>query len=254
MDENFTNIKQIQQNSADTSLNISEKQLFVVATPIGNLKDITVRAIDTLKNSDIILSEDTRKTSILLQKYDIKTKLLSYRDQNHDRVFSQILNEINNNKVVSLVSDGGTPLISDPGYKLVSELSSLGIRITPIPGPSALVCALSVSGLPTDKFTFLGFLPKGPNRRVNMLKDYENLDTTLVIYESPKRIRKLMVQIEQALGNRFVCIAHEMTKIHENFIKGFVRGFNEKSESLLEKGEYVVMIAKSGYTPKDQIA
>ena len=139
--------------------------LYIVSGPIGNLGDITYRAIETLKNVDLILSEDTRETKKLLDKFEITTHQISYRDQNHNKVVSKIISMLNDALDVALVSDGGTPLVSDPGFKLVSELKTRGYKIIPIPGPSSVIASLVASGLPTDKFTFLGFLPKSSAKK-----------------------------------------------------------------------------------------
>ncbi len=223
-------------------------RLFVVATPIGNLKDMTQRAVDVLSRVKVILSEDTRETKKLLDAYKIAVRQISYRDQNHKRVMPTILSFLSNGDDIALVSDSGTPLISDPGFKLVTEVVNAGYEVIAIPGPSAITAALSISGLPTDKFAFLGFLPKGSGQRLQLLKTYGSLDATLVIFESPYRIQKLLGEINNSIGNRYVCLCKELTKVHEECIRG-------KAEKLLElnqnyKGEYVVLVAKGGYEPK----
>ena len=144
--------------------------LYVVATPIGNMKDITLRALEVLKSVDLVISEDTRETSKLFKQYGIDKPQISYRDQNHLKVLPVILETLSSKKSVALVSDSGTPLISDPGFKLVKAVREKNFKIEPIPGPSALIAALSASGLPTDKFAFLGFLPKGANQRKKLIK------------------------------------------------------------------------------------
>ena len=154
-------------------------KLYVVATPIGNLKDMSFRAIETLKSVIFILAEDTRETKKLLNEYDINTQLVSYRDQNHERMIGKILEKLDMGLNLALVSDCGTPLISDPGYRLVRDLRMKGYEILSIPGPSALTSAISISGLPTDSFSFLGFLPKSEGKREKILKKYLELGNTL---------------------------------------------------------------------------
>ena len=171
---------------------MNKGKLFVVATPIGNLDDITYRAIKTLKSVAFILAEDTRESKKLLDKYDIHTQLISYRDQNHEKIINKIVEKLDIGLDLAIISDNGTPLISDPGYKLVRYLREEGYVISPIPGPSAVISALSISGLPTDRFSFLGFLPKSDSKRIEIFEEFFNLDTTVVVYESPKRLFKLL--------------------------------------------------------------
>lgn len=220
---------------------------YIVATPIGNLKDITLRAVETLKEVDITLAEDTRKTSILLNHYKIDTNLLSYRDQNHSRVFPKILRLLQQGKNLALVSDSGTPTISDPGFKLVRDLIKFNIQIIPIPGPSATNTALSVSGFPTDNFTFLGFLPKAPGKRKKILATFGKLGTTLLIYESPFRIQKLLNQINSVLGNRNICVTNELTKKFERVWRGKVRDLTKSIGEKRLKGEFTILVAKKDF-------
>lgn len=219
--------------------------LFVVATPIGNLKDITQRAVEVLKKVDFILSEDTRETKKLLDFCNLTANQMSYRDQNHMKVLPKILDYLSVGKDLALVSDSGTPLISDPGFKLVQEVIAAGYDVVTIPGPSALISALSISGLPTDKFVFLGFLPKGRGQRQNILKEYGKLDATLVIYESPYRLEKILNDVIDSLGNRYVALCGELTKIHERCIRGYAKDLVDMTAG--NKGEFVVLIAKEGY-------
>ncbi|MDD3475128.1 MAG: 16S rRNA (cytidine(1402)-2'-O)-methyltransferase, partial [Candidatus Dojkabacteria bacterium] len=166
--------------------------LFIVATPIGNLEDITFRAVDTLKKVAFILAEDTRESKKLLDRYDISTQLISYRDQNHEKILQKVVEKLDMGLDLALISDSGTPLISDPGFKLVKYLRENMHEVLAIPGASALTSALSISGLPTDRFVFLGFLPKSDTRREKIFKEYMNLHNTLVMYESPKRLLRLL--------------------------------------------------------------
>lgn len=221
--------------------------LYIISTPIGNLADITLRALEKLKEVTLILSEDTRETSKVLSKYSIAKPQLSYRDQNHERIVMRILDEINSGKDIALLSDSGTPLISDPGFKLVQELLANDIKVESLPGPSAVISALVVSGLPTDKFTFLGFLPKGSGQREKLLSKYASLDSTIVIFESPNRVEKLLEEISRLPGNRQVCVANEMTKMHEKVSRGRISDIIDKFKSEKPRGEYVVLIGKEGY-------
>jgi 16S rRNA (cytidine1402-2'-O)-methyltransferase len=219
--------------------------LFVVSGPIGNMKDITYRAIDVLNQVDLILSEDTRETAKILTQHNISKPQISYRDQNHDQVYSHILSVLQSGSSVALLSDSGTPVISDPGFKLVRELKKAGITVVPIPGANAAVSALSVSGLPSDKFIFLGFLPKKDNQRKDALKTYGVLDATLVIYESPYRVKKLLEEVRESLGDRVVCLAKDLTKVFESVRTAPVSEL--LSSDISEKGEYVVLIAKEDF-------
>ena len=219
--------------------------LYVVATPIGNLKDITIRAVETLKAVDLILSEDTRETDKILKEFKIEKQQISYRDQNHNKVIDYLINLFDQGKTAVLVSDSGTPLISDPGYKLVRDLRERGIKVESIPGPSAVISALSISGLPTDKFIFLGFLPKSLSKRRELLKKYGETDATLTIYESPYRVRRLLHEIHETLGERKVFIAKDLTKLHEKVFYGNLSKLINNEKEITEKGEYMVLISKS---------
>ncbi|MFA6982159.1 MAG: 16S rRNA (cytidine(1402)-2'-O)-methyltransferase [Patescibacteria group bacterium] len=221
--------------------------LYVVATPIGNLSDMTFRAVEILSCVDLILSEDTRETDKILKHYNIQKPQISYRDQNHERVLPRIYETLDSGKEVALVSDSGTPTISDPGFKLVSSVIDKGYKVLPIPGPSAIVSALSISGLPTDKFTFLGFLPRGANQIKELLETYGKLEATLVVYESPYRVKTLLHTIYDVLGNRKVCLAKDMTKMFEDIRTADIEEILRTEDQIVEKGEYVVLIAKEGF-------
>jgi 16S rRNA (cytidine1402-2'-O)-methyltransferase len=218
--------------------------LYVVATPIGNMEDITHRAVSVLKMSDVVFSEDTRQTKKLFDRYQIATPLKSYRDQNHERARQEVLDLLGQGKTLALVSDSGTPLISDPGYKLVKSVLDAGYQAIPMPGPSAVVAALSASGLPTDKFSFLGFLPKSQGKRAELLRDFGKLDATLVIYESPYRVTKLLKEILDTLGDREVCLACELTKVFEKFDRGLVSELITKMATQKTRGEYTILVSK----------
>lgn len=225
---------------------MNKGKLYIVATPIGNLEDITYRAVKTLKEVAFILAEDTRESKKLLNRYEIDTQLISYRDQNHDRMINKILEKLDFGLSLALISDCGTPLISDPGYRLVKDLREKGYVIESIPGPSAIIAALSISGLPTDRFTFVGFLPKSDNKRKKLLGEYAKSDSTLVVYESPHRLMKLLENVLEVLGDVQIGVAKDLTKMREDFWYGSVSEvlemLNEKEFGDHPHGEFVVMI------------
>lgn len=220
-------------------------KLFIVATPIGNLSDITFRAVDVLKKVSLVLSEDTRETYKVLNKYNILTPQISYRDQNHERIIENIIERLKQGQDLALVSDSGTPLVSDPGFKLIERLVKENIEIVSIPGPSAVISSLVVSGMPTDKFTFLGFLPKTAGKRDKTLKEYGSLDSTLIIFESPFRVNKLLQEIYKNLGDRYVCVVNEQTKVFERLTRGRVTGILDGFSK--PRGEFVILVAKAQY-------
>jgi 16S rRNA (cytidine1402-2'-O)-methyltransferase len=223
-------------------------KLYIIATPIGNLEDITIRAIEKLKEVTFILAEDTRETAKLLNRYDINTQVVSYRDQNHDKMIGKVLEKLDMGLDLALVSDNGTPLISDPGYKLVRELRNKGYKIIPIPGPSALTSAISIGGLPTDRFLFLGFLPKSDNKRSEIIKKSLKLECTLVIYESPNRLFDLLELVKNIDAKLYVSAVRDMTKVRAAVYTDFVEEVIKKleKENLRESphGEWVVLISK----------
>lgn len=194
---------------------MNKGKLYVVATPIGNLDDITYRAVEILKEVIFILSEDTRESKKLLDRYRISTQLVSYRDQNHNKMIGKIKEKLNMGLDLALISDAGTPLISDPGYKLVKDLREDNYYVISIPGASAVTSALSISGLPTDRFVFLGFLPKSDERRKKLIELYKDLDNTIVVYESPKRLLRLLNLMLEVIGDRSVFLAKDISKSRE---------------------------------------
>jgi 16S rRNA (cytidine1402-2'-O)-methyltransferase len=194
--------------------------LYIVATPIGNLEDITLRAIRTLKDVDIIAAEDTRHTQTLLRHFTINTPLTSYHDHNERAKTGQVVARLERGESVALVSDAGTPGISDPGYRLVLEATRLGIRVVPIPGPTALIGALSASGLPTDGFNFRGFLPARKRERRSKLQELRLERYSIVVYETPHRLKESLDDIREILGDRRMVLGREITKIHEEFLRG----------------------------------
>ena len=219
-------------------------KLFVVATPIGNLQDISFRAVETLKKVNCIFAEDTRTSKKLINHYDIDTKLYSYHDHSSEKEIARLLDILKDHKDVALISDAGTPTISDPGYSLIRQCINEGIDVIPIPGASALTAAISASGLPSDAFTFIGFLPtkKGRKKKISSL---ENLDMTIVLFESPHRLIKTLNQLKEALGDRPIVVARELTKLYEEIIRGNFSSAIEFFEAKKIKGEIVIMIGKN---------
>lgn len=196
--------------------------LYLVATPIGNLSDFSYRAIEVLNNVDIIYAEDTRNSSILLRHYNIKTKLLSYHEFNQDIKSEEILNELKSGKKIAIISDAGLPVISDPGYKISTLAIENGIRVSTIPGASAGISALISSGIVPMPYLFFGFLESQKTKRIKQLLNLKNLGYTMIFYEAPHRIHDTLNDILEVLGDRNICIARELTKINEEFIRGKV--------------------------------
>lgn len=218
--------------------------LYLVATPIGNLKDITLRSLEVLESVDGIICEDTRRTSQLLNHYNIKKSLIVLNDFNEQNMFPRVIELLNQGQNLALVSDAGTPLVSDPGYKLVRECISQNIEIDSLPGPSSVITALTLSGLPPDKFFFLGYLPEKPGHRTEVLKKLElmsdiGIKTTYIIFVSPHKLIKTLNNILDTLGSINVTLAHELTKIHQSVE-------NKPVEELIKtiknpKGEYILL-------------
>jgi len=220
--------------------------LYIISTPIGNLKDITLRALDQLKQSDIILAEDTRRTSILLNHYDIKDKqLISFNDNNKERKTPSIITELKQNKDIAIVSDSGTPGISDPGFYLIREAIKNNIKIIPIPGPTALITALTSSGFPTDSFEFYGFIPKKEKAKKELLNKIKQSNKTTLLYESPYRLIKTLKTMQEIMPDKEICIARELTKHFEEFIRGTTKKIYNKLENKLIKGEITIVISKN---------
>ena len=223
--------------------------LYIVATPIGNLKDITLRALEILKNVDSIICEDTRRTGILLSHYQIKKPLLVLNDFNEARDVESIVVRLKSSENLALVSDAGTPLISDPGYKLVRECIKQGIQVDSIPGPSSLITALTLSGLPPDKFTFLGYLPEKPGHRKHLLEGVNldhlegglrrHLEVTYIIFVSPHKLLKNLEEMKEVFGDIEVVLAKELTKIHQSVEKKKISEWIKTLKS--PKGEYVLL-------------
>ncbi len=223
---------------------INEIKLYIVPTPIGNLDDITIRAIDTLKKSDLILSEDTRHAKILLSHYKITTKVKSYHLNNEHKKVDEYVEFMLQDKIISLITDAGTPCISDPGFLLIREAIKKGIQITCLPGPTALIPALVLSGLPSDAFIFEGFLPRKKGRKTK-LKEISHNSITTVIYESPYRIIKTLSDLLEFLGSdREISVSREISKIYEETFRGSVSDAIVHFSDKKIKGEFVICINK----------
>ena len=217
--------------------------LFVVGTPIGNLEDITLRAISTLQNVDLILAEDTRNSKKLLSAHNIDTKMMSYHEHSNEKETKRIISLLLDGKNLALISDAGTPTISDPGYGLIRDCIKKEIKIIPIPGASAITTAMSVSGLPSDSFAFFGFLPQKKGR-IKKIKELLNVDNTIILFESPFRLEKTLNQLKEYLGNRSVVVGRELTKLYEEIIRGNLEDVIKYFSKSKVKGEIVIMIGK----------
>ena len=225
--------------------------LYIIATPIGNLSDITLRAIETLKNVDLVLAEDTRHSKKLFDHYEIKSPLTAFHEHNENEKANGIISEINSGKSIALISDAGTPLISDPGYLLVSEAKKIGINVIPIPGPNAAIAALSSSGIASSSFSFFGFLPAKQASRLKLLKTKRSLDETIIFYESPKRILATIKDMMAVFGEtRRVCLAKELTKSFETILNDNLIALIDylESDPSHQKGEFVLIVS-----PDDKI-
>jgi 16S rRNA (cytidine1402-2'-O)-methyltransferase len=216
--------------------------LYLVPTPIGNLGDITKRALETLENSDLIACEDTRVSGRLLAHFDLKKKLISYHDFNEERRLPKLLEILNEGGNISVITDAGSPGISDPAYRIIRAAIENDITVCPLPGANALIPALTGSGLPLDRFFFEGFLPQKSGTRKNRLKKLIELEHTLIFYESPYRIEKTIAVVLEVLGDRPACIAREISKIHEEFIRGNLSEILENIRGQKLKGEIVILV------------
>jgi 16S rRNA (cytidine1402-2'-O)-methyltransferase len=214
--------------------------LYVVATPIGNLEDVTLRALRTLKEVDLIAAEDTRRTAKLLTHYKIRRPVISLREHNEVRETPRLLARLERGESIALVSDAGTPGISDPGARLVRSARERNIPVTPIPGPSAIAAAVSASGFPADEFVFLGFPPRGGEARREWFAKLQEENRTTVFFESPHRIRQTLTEAQTSLGKRPICVARELTKLHEEWVESPI-----KLLELKDAGEFTVVISPS---------
>jgi len=227
--------------------------LYLVATPIGNLEDITYRAVRTLREADLIACEDTRHTRKLLDHYGIAKPLVSYHEHNEAARTEELVSRLQAGSSVALVSDAGMPLVSDPGYRVVVAAIGAGIRVVPVPGPSALVAALAASGLATDAFCFGGFLPAKPGQRARALEAVREQSATMIFYEAPHRIVETLGDIETILGARAVVIARELTKVHEEFLRGTASEVRAKLAARPPvKGEITLLIGKATLPAAEQ--
>ncbi len=221
--------------------------LYVVSTPIGNLEDITVRAVRVLKEVDLILCEDTRTSRVLLNHYEIKTSTTSFHSYSTDAKADALIRELLAGKNFAMISDAGTPGISDPAFVLINAAVKAGITVIPLPGASAVLAALAGSGLPMDKFLYLGFVP-AKKGRVTLFESLRDEDRTVVLYESPHRIMKTLSQMLDALGpDRIIVIARELTKMHETFHRGTVSQISTDFSKTPPKGEMVVLVAPKNF-------
>jgi len=223
--------------------------LYVVATPIGNLEDITYRAVRVLREADLIACEDTRHTAKLLQHYGIDKPTVSYHEHNEAARAEELMTKLEQGFNVAQVSDAGMPGISDPGYRVIQLAIERGVRVVPVPGPSALVAALAAGGLPTDSFEFHGFLPAKSGQRRSTLESFRDSESTIVVYEAPHRIAETMQDIVETLGaERPVVLARELTKVHEEFIRGSAAEVLEALQQRSVKGEMTLLIGKGAAT------
>ena len=218
-----------------------KKGLYLVSTPIGNLGDITLRALEILKNSDFILCEDTRVSIKLLNNYDVRTKLISYHKFNERKLTKNIINDLIKGKIISLISDAGTPAVSDPGKILIQECINNNIPVLPIPGASSVTTSLSISGF-SDKFIFYGFLNDKKNKLVKELEFLSNIDCSIIFFIRPKKLTKNIDIIKKIFNKREIVVCREMTKIHEEFIRCKVKDI--KKDDIYEKGELTIVISE----------
>jgi len=226
--------------------------LYIVATPIGNLEDITLRAIRVLKEVDLIAAEDTRHTKHLLDRYKIETQLTSYHDHNKEEKAPVLIAQTFEGKSVALVSDAGTPGISDPGYFLINLAIGQNIPVVPIPGATAAIAALSISGLPTDRFVFEGFLPAKHKARLKRLQELAQEERTIIFYEAPHKIIKTIEDMREVFGDRRAVMTRELTKIHEETIHGTLSGILNRLHAGSIKGEFTIIVHGASAEPQKQ--
>ena len=216
--------------------------LYIVATPIGNLEDITLRALRIIKEVDLIAAEDTRHTASLLNHYGIRTPLTSYHEHNERTKARALLARLKQGEDIALVSDAGTPTVSDPGYRLLLEAIPAGVNVIPIPGPSALTTALSASGLPTDRFVFEGFLPAKRKERKQKLRRLQEETGTLIFYEVPHRLEESLEDLLEIFGDRQIAIGRELTKVHEEFLRGRLSEMSAEAHRRELRGELTLVV------------
>ncbi len=241
----------------NSPINDSEQKykgnLYIVATPIGNRDDISIRALNILKQADIIAAEDTRHTGRFLLHHNIKGNLVSCHEHNEKKRTPDLIKKLTKGLSVALVSNAGTPSVADPGYRLIKSAIANNIKVVPIPGASAAITALSAAGLPTDSFVFIGFLSKTKNKRFKQLKELANEQRTIIFYESPKRILMLLKELIDVMGDRYGVLSREMTKLYEEFIRGSLSEiFSRIKERSAVKGECTLLIA--GYEENKDVS
>lgn len=217
-------------------------KLYIVATPIGNLEDITLRALRVLKEADLVVAEDTRHTGKLLAHYQIQKPMMRFHEPQEEKQLPLLLGELRQGKTLALVSDAGTPGVSDSGFRLVRAAVESGIPVVPIPGPCAAIAALAASGLPTDHFLFLGFLPEKEGRRRKFLEELKNFEHTLIVYLSRWKSERQLQDLAQIFGNRRVCLAREITKLHEEFWRGVLSELAVHLARNPPKGELTLVV------------
>jgi 16S rRNA (cytidine1402-2'-O)-methyltransferase len=222
--------------------------LYIVATPIGNLEDITLRALRVLREVDLIACEDTRQTRKLLARHEIKTPTISYHEHNEQQRSRELINKLKDGTSIALVSDAGTPTVSDPGLILIQRAIAEGIPVVPLPGPSAVITALMAAGLPTEAWLFIGFLPAKRAARRKELEKLKGLPYTLIFYEAPHRIQTTVKDLLEILGDRQAVLAREMTKVHEEFQRASLSKFQQWLEERPIKGELVLMVAGASHS------
>lgn len=221
---------------------IEKGTLYIVSTPLGNLGDITYRAVDTLKEVDLIACEDTRTSQTLLNHFGIHRPLVSYHNFNEHKISEKLISRLKDGESIALISDAGTPTISDPGFVIVREAVAQEINVIAIPGPSAVIAALSVSGLPTDAFIFYGFLPQTAGKRRTVIESLADRRETLIFYESPFKIHKLVQLLLELLGQRQAVLCREMTKKFEEVIRGDLKSIHESIANRVLKGEITLLV------------
>ncbi|MCK4234976.1 16S rRNA (cytidine(1402)-2'-O)-methyltransferase [candidate division WOR-3 bacterium] len=216
--------------------------LYIVSTPIGNMDDMTKRAVKVLEDCDVIACEDTRRTLKLMKKYNISKSLESYHDHNKEKKTPYILNLLEKGKLVALVSDSGTPCISDPGFYLVKKAIKNGYELCTVPGPSSILSALILSGLPTDRFIFEGFLPKKSGKRKDRIARLKEEERTIILFESPFRLLSLLREMQETLGERNISVSRELTKLYEETVRGTISTLIRHFEEKKPKGEFVIVL------------
>ena len=221
-------------------------QFYLVSTPIGNLDDFSARGVETLRAVDCILAEDTRKARVLLDRYGIRVSVRAYHDHNKERIVPGIVREIKEGKRFALISDAGTPMISDPGYHLVRRLIEEGIALTSVPGASAVTTALVLSGLPPDRFTFYGYVPRKVGERDRAIREAADNPYTSIFYESPHRLVKTLEVFSRILGEREVVVARELTKLYEEILRGSAAELKAHFEATRPRGELTVLVRGLG--------